>query len=86
MNRFILTDPLNKESQTFFERRASEAGWSGALFGCPNCAAINPSGMLRCLACLAPFLFRHNNYYPSYITCPIGNKVMKDVAARVGSE
>ncbi len=43
-----------------FARRAAKDGWTGRVFACTSsngCRAINPNGMLQCLACGAAFVF-----------------------------
>ena len=71
----------DNETSAEFNERATYEGCDGAIFGCPSCKAVNPCGMLVCLNCHRPFLFRLKEY-PSYIISPMGREVVEQTARR----
>ena len=62
------------------ERAASE-GWDGAIFACPSCKGINPAGMLVCLHCGCPFIFRLD-VFPDYLIAPMAQTCVRDVVKK----
>ena len=75
--------PTTKSDETreeFVERAASE-GWDGAIFACSSCKGINPAGMLVCLHCSCPFIFRLDAY-PDYLIAPMAQKCVRDVVKK----
>ena len=43
-----------------------------------GCRGINPCGMMMCLHCRNPFLFRLSDY-PDYIVSPMANRIVSQV-------
>ena len=62
------------------ERAASE-GWDGAIFACSSCKGINPAGMLVCLHCSCPFIFRLDAF-PDYLIAPMAQTCVRDVVKK----
>ena len=78
-----IPSPAVKPEETLneFKARAESEGWSGALFGCPSCNGINPCGMLLCLHCHKPFLFRIEEY-PDHLIAPMAKKIVSQIISK----
>ena len=70
-----------EETQEQFVERARREGWDGPIFSCPGCKGINPCGMLVCVHCRSPFLFRLREY-PDYLVSPMAQKIISQVVEK----
>ena len=70
-----------EESHRQFVEKAREEGWDGPIFSCPGCRGVNPCGMLLCLHCRAPFLFRLHEY-PEYLVSPMAKRIVAHTAEK----
>ena len=71
----------SEETKEQFVERAQMEGWDGPIFSCPGCKGVNPCGMLVCVHCRSPFLFRLRAY-PDYLVSPMARKIVCQVVEK----